>query len=110
MPRTPGQRDIRLVIADRRRPRLDGATAVARITSRWPSIRVIVLGLSESGRAEALAAGADEFISKHAPVDEVLRAVHGDTSIREAAAVTTGGLNYRHGIPTGGCAAAGVDA
>jgi len=66
-----------VVILDVRMPRLDGIAATAHIKARWPEIRVIAHSLAEELRADALAAGADAFVPKGAPVQELL-AVLGD--------------------------------
>ena len=64
-----------VVIIDVRMPRLDGIAATTQIKARWPWIRVIAHSLAEDLRAEALAAGADAFVPKGAPVSELLDAV-----------------------------------
>jgi DNA-binding NarL/FixJ family response regulator len=64
-----------IVIIDARMPRLDGITATTRIKVQWPWIRVVVHSLAEELRADALAAGADAFVPKGAPVRELLAAL-----------------------------------
>jgi DNA-binding NarL/FixJ family response regulator len=64
-----------IVILDIRMPRLDGIAATARIKARWPRIRVIAHSLAEELSGTALAAGADAFVPKGAPPDELLRAL-----------------------------------
>lgn len=64
-----------IVIIDIRMPRLDGLAATTQIKARWPRIRVIAHSLAEELRPEALAAGADAFVPKGAPPDELLRAL-----------------------------------
>ena len=64
-----------LVLLDVRMPRLDGVTATARIKARWPAVRVVAHSLAIERRAEALAAGADVFVSKDAPVEVLLGAL-----------------------------------
>lgn len=61
-----------VVILDIRMPRLDGITATTYIKARWPEIRVIAHSLAEELRADALAAGADAFVPKGVPVQELL--------------------------------------
>jgi DNA-binding NarL/FixJ family response regulator len=61
-------------------PRLDGIEATARIKTRWPTVRVVAHSLAVERRADALAAGADAFVPKGAPGEELLgalRAAHG---------------------------------
>ncbi len=64
-----------IVIIDVRMPRLDGIAATTQIKARWPHIRVIAHSLAEELRADALAAGADAFVPKGAPVRELLDAL-----------------------------------
>ena len=64
-----------IVILDVRMPRLDGITATTQIKARWPWIRVVAHSLAEELRADALAAGADAFVPKGAPVRELFDAL-----------------------------------
>src|SRR5919198_1602910 len=68
-----------IVIIDARMPRLDGIAATMRIKARWPHIRVIAHSLAEELRPDALAAGADAFVPKGAPVRELLDALDTQT-------------------------------
>jgi DNA-binding NarL/FixJ family response regulator len=70
-----------IVIIDVRMPRVDGITATMQIKRRWPWIRVVAHSLAEELRADALAAGADAFVLKGAPMQELLDALgdHVDT-------------------------------
>jgi DNA-binding NarL/FixJ family response regulator len=64
-----------LVLLDVRMPRLDGIAATARIKARWPAVRVVVHSLAVERRADALAAGADAFVPKGGPPEELLDAL-----------------------------------
>jgi DNA-binding NarL/FixJ family response regulator len=64
-----------VVVLDVRMPRLDGIAATARIKGRWPDIRVVAHSLAVERRGDALAAGADAFVLKGAPTDELLSAL-----------------------------------
>lgn len=66
-----------VVLLDVRMPELDGLEATRRIKARWPGTRVIVHSMYPEYRAEALAAGADAFIVKGDPPDELLRLISG---------------------------------
>lgn len=68
-----------VVILDVRMPRLDGIAATKHIKTHWPEIRVIAHSLAEELRADALAAGADAFVPKGAPVHELLAALGDQT-------------------------------
>jgi DNA-binding NarL/FixJ family response regulator len=64
-----------IVIIDIRMPRLDGIAATTQIKARWPWIRVVAHSLAVESSDEALAAGADAFVPKGAPADELLKAL-----------------------------------
>ena len=64
-----------VVIIDVRMPRLNGIAATAQIKARWPWIRVVAHSLAVESSDEALAAGADAFVPKGAPADELLKAL-----------------------------------
>ena len=64
-----------LVLLDVRMPRLDGIAATARIKARWPDVRVVAHSLAVELRDDALAAGADAFVPKGAPTEELLGAL-----------------------------------
>ena len=57
--------------------RLDGIAAIAQIKRRWPCTRVVVHSLAEERASDALAAGADAFVPKGAPVEALLQALGG---------------------------------
>jgi DNA-binding NarL/FixJ family response regulator len=64
-----------IVIIDIRMPRLNGIAATTQIKARWPWIRVVAHSLAVESSDEALAAGADAFVPKGAPADELLKAL-----------------------------------
>jgi DNA-binding NarL/FixJ family response regulator len=64
-----------VVILDVRMPRLDGIAATTQIKARWPWIRVVAHSLAVESCVDALAAGADAFVPKGAPADELFRAL-----------------------------------
>lgn len=53
-----------LVLMDVRMPEVDGLAATRWIRARVPRAKILVLSLDETLREEALAAGADGFVSK----------------------------------------------
>ena len=63
------------VLLDVRMPGMDGLEAARRIKDRWPEIKVIVLSMYAAYREEALATGADAFLVKGCPVEELLNAI-----------------------------------
>lgn len=60
-----------VVVIDARMPVLDGLQATQVIKRRWPQTRVVVVSMYVT-RARALAAGADAFLLKGAPVGGLL--------------------------------------
>ncbi len=63
------------VLMDVRMPRMDGLQATQFIKAKWPEVRVVVLTMYASHRAEALAAGADAFLVKGCADEELLAAI-----------------------------------
>lgn len=53
----------------------DGLAAIRIIKSEWPIIWIVVLTMYATGRASALAAGADAFLLKGCPTGELLATV-----------------------------------
>jgi DNA-binding NarL/FixJ family response regulator len=66
-----------VVLMDARMPAMDGLEATRLIKDRWPEVKVIVLTMYPSYRADALAAGADAFLVKGCPLEELLEAMLG---------------------------------
>ncbi len=61
-----------LVLMDVRMPVMDGLQATCHIKTHWPQIKVIVLSMYGDYEADALAAGADAFMSKGESPENVL--------------------------------------
>jgi DNA-binding NarL/FixJ family response regulator len=53
-----------VVLIDARMPEMDGLEATRLIKASWPQVKVIVLSMYSDCSADALAAGADAFVSK----------------------------------------------
>ncbi|MFN3980822.1 MAG: response regulator transcription factor [Caldilinea sp.] len=64
-----------VVVMDLNLPRLDGLVVISLLKRRWPKIRIVVLTMYATDRAAALEAGADAFLLKGCPTDELLAAV-----------------------------------
>jgi len=60
------------VLMDVRMPEMDGLQATVQIKASWPQVKVVVLSMHLEYRDEALAAGADAFVSKGEPADRLL--------------------------------------
>jgi DNA-binding NarL/FixJ family response regulator len=64
-----------VVLMDARMPVMDGVEATRLIKDTWPEVKVIVLTIHTSYRADALAAGADAFLVKGRAAQELLEAI-----------------------------------
>lgn len=62
-------------VMDAQMPVLNGLRATKIIKSEWPEIRVVVLTMYDGYRGAALAAGADEFLLKGCPMEDLVGAV-----------------------------------
>ena len=70
-------RQADVVLMDTRMPLLDGLGATRQVKAYWPQIRIILTSIVASHRAEALDAGADMFLLKGSPTEELLAAILG---------------------------------
>jgi len=64
-----------LVLLDWRLPGLSAIGSISAMRSLFPDLKIIVLSSHLEARYEALAAGADDFISKVDPPDQLLAAL-----------------------------------
>jgi DNA-binding NarL/FixJ family response regulator len=64
-----------VALMDVRMPLLDGLEAAQQMKAHWPQIRIILTSMVASHRAQALAAGADRFLLKGSPTEELLAAI-----------------------------------
>ena len=67
-----------VILMDAQMPDVDGLEATRIIKERWPQVKVVVLTMYGSYRADALAAGADAFLLKGCSDQDLLAAVLGD--------------------------------
>jgi DNA-binding NarL/FixJ family response regulator len=80
---TDGQQAVQLVeqcrpdvvLMDIRMPIINGLEATRIIKDRWPEVKVILLTMYPSYQAEAFAAGADAFLVKGCPTEDLLEAI-----------------------------------
>lgn len=70
-----------LILMDMRMPVMDGLEATKIIKANWPQIKVVVMTIYPDCRSEALGAGADAFLIKGCPLEELLSMVIGTTNI-----------------------------
>lgn len=64
-----------VVVIDRHLLNLDGLAAIRIIKGRWPAVKVVVLTMYATDRSAVLLAGADVFLLKGCPMNELLEAV-----------------------------------
>jgi len=64
-----------VVLMDGRLPVVDGLEVTRLIKERWRGVRIIVLTIQAGYRADALAAGADGFLVKGCPSEELSKAI-----------------------------------
>jgi len=66
-----------LILMDARMPKMSGLEAVRRIKAKSPLIKIIVLSMYSDLQTEALAAGADAFVSKSDPPEKLRETLKG---------------------------------
>ena len=66
-----------LILMDVEMPIMNGLEATKAVKSKWSQVKIIVLTMYPDYRADALASGADAFLIKGCPLDEVTTLVHG---------------------------------
>jgi DNA-binding NarL/FixJ family response regulator len=64
-----------LVVMDTDMPEMDGVQAARIIKSRWPQVKVVLLSMYPDMKAEILATGADAFVSKGEPPEELIATI-----------------------------------
>ncbi len=64
-----------LVVMDANMPEMDGAEAARIIKAHWPQVQVVVLSVYPDLKTEILATGADAFISKGEPPEELMKTI-----------------------------------
>ena len=65
-----------IVLMDAQMPRMDGIEATRCLRQRDPGIRVLVMSVYDQLRAQALAAGADEFVTKDCGCEAIRAAIY----------------------------------
>ncbi len=72
-------------LLDVRMPVMDGIQAARLIKQRWPGTRVILISMFADHEAEALESGADAFVVKGCPAEELVTAIVSDPPEEETA-------------------------
>ncbi len=71
------ERQPQAALLDVRMPVLDGVKAAQIIKERWPATRVVLISMFADHQGEALEAGADAFVVKGCPAEELVTAIVG---------------------------------
>lgn len=67
-----------VVLMDVRMPVMSGVEATRKIKDQWPEIRVVVLSMYQRHLDEAKDAGADSFLQKGCPTQDLFEAILSD--------------------------------
>jgi DNA-binding NarL/FixJ family response regulator len=65
-----------MVLMDVRMPVMDGLETTRIIKRNWPQIKILVLTMYSDYQSEVISAGADGFLIKGCPVDEMMGLIH----------------------------------
>jgi YesN/AraC family two-component response regulator len=66
-----------VALMDVRMPVMNGIQAAREIKNRWPQVRVILISMYADYQKEALESGADAFLVKGCPAEELVTAIVG---------------------------------
>ena len=66
-----------VALLDVRMPIMNGIEAARAIKKRWPQVRVVLISMYADYQNEALASGADAFLVKGCPAEELISTVLG---------------------------------
>ena len=64
-----------VILMDVQMPVMNGLEATRYVKRRWPDVRVVMLTMYSTCQKEALAAGADAFLIKGCPVEQMCAAI-----------------------------------
>lgn len=73
-----------VILMDAQMPRMDGLEATRCLRQRDSGICVLVMSVYEQVRAQALAAGADEFVTKDCGCETIRATIHRFCSLKSA--------------------------
>jgi len=71
-----------IVIMDVQMPVMDGLEATKVIKSKWSQIKIIILTMYPDYRTDAMKAGADAFLLKGCPVEEMMSVLCGSQTVK----------------------------
>ena len=70
-------------LLDVRMPVINGIQTARTIKNRWPTVRVVLISMYADYQLEALSTGADAFLVKGCPTEELVTAVLGKSVQKE---------------------------
>lgn len=70
-------------LLDVRMPVMNGIQTARTIKNRWPTVRVVLISMYADYQLEALSTGADAFLVKGCPTEELVTAVLGKSLQKE---------------------------
>jgi len=65
-----------VILMDVHMPIMDGLQATQIIKNRWPQIKVVILTIYSDFKSQAYQAGADAFLIKGCPMEEMTSTIH----------------------------------
>ena len=65
-----------VILMDVHMPIMDGLEVTQIIKSRWPQIRIVILTIYSEYKSQASQAGADAFLVKGCPMEEMISTIH----------------------------------
>lgn len=65
-----------IVLMDARMPVMDGLEAVRIIKKNWPQVKIVLMTMYPDYQTDALTAGADAFLVKGCPLQEMIGMIH----------------------------------
>ena len=72
-----------LVLLDAQMPGMTGVEVAQQIKSRWPQTKVILMTMYPDYRSKAIEAGADAFMTKGLPPEQLLAIIRGISQDKE---------------------------
>ncbi len=72
-----------VALVDVRMPVMNGMQAARAIKERWPKVRVVLISMCADYQAGALESGADAFLVKGCPAEDLVTAISGTEAQEE---------------------------
>jgi len=72
-----GKLSPNLILLDAQMPGMTGVEATRQIKNRWPQVKVILMTMYSDYRSKSIEAGADAFMTKGIPPEQLLAIIRG---------------------------------